>query len=111
MVGGVLLAQADAVDLDPELSVAEALPALYRVVLDALADLEWRGDRAFAVRLRCEAMATYARAWDPGTYRKLERVLERAKLADQGARRRVDTTIRRPVRPWWRRRAGEAAAR
>lgn len=96
--------------MDPQSSVAEALPALYRVVLDALAEREWRGDRAVVVRLRRQAMATYAMAWDVDTYRRLEHLLERIKRADRGAERRVTVSHPRGFR-LWRRRPGEAPAR
>ncbi len=96
--------------VEPLASVAEELPALYRDVLDALADLERRGDRTIAIRLRREALATYALPWDAETQRKLEHLRGRI----DGARRQA-LSGPLPPRPrglrLWRRRAGEAGAR
>ncbi|HEX8941444.1 MAG TPA: hypothetical protein VF763_14950 [Candidatus Limnocylindrales bacterium] len=96
--------------MDPVPSVAEALPALYRAVLDALADLERRGDRSVAVRLRVQAVTTYARPWDLDTFHRLEQVLERVRQADPGIPRELVASSQRGLRPW-RRRPEEVAAR
>lgn len=96
--------------MDPQSSVAEALPALYREVLDALAEREWRGDRAVVVRLRRQALATYAMAWDVDTYRRLEHLLERIRQAERSGERRAAVLHPRGFR-LWRRRTGEAPAR
>ena len=43
---------------------AEELPRLYRAVLDTIARLEHAGDRAFAFRLRRDAVTSYSTRWD-----------------------------------------------
>jgi hypothetical protein len=50
---------------------AEELPALYRAVLDRVADLERVGQRAEAQLVRAEATKAYSRSWDEGARRKL----------------------------------------
>jgi plasmid stabilization system protein ParE len=62
-------------------SPSEELPALYRAILDRVADLEAAGERVEAAQLRSEATAAYSRAWD------------------ERARRRLDSLLRRAVRP------------
>ena len=60
------------------LSPAEQLPALYRAVLDHVAELEHRGERLEANRLRTEAIQAYSRSWDIRGRRRLESILRRA---------------------------------
>src|SRR6478672_2907869 len=43
---------------------AEELPALYRAVLDRVAELEASGRRTLANQVRSEATRIYSRAWD-----------------------------------------------
>jgi len=62
-------------------TIAEALPRLYRDVLDALARLEQLGPMDDAARLRSEAIAEYSRAWDLKCYARLEALLGRIDLA------------------------------
>ena len=45
-------------------SPAEELPALYRAILDRVAELERDGARAEAARVRAAATRIYSRAWD-----------------------------------------------
>lgn len=59
-------------------SPAEDLPALYRAILDRVADLESSGDRVRAARVRADATRIYSRAWDEPARRGLTALLERA---------------------------------
>jgi hypothetical protein len=63
------------------LSPAEQLPAIYRAVLDSVAELERRGKRFEASRFRSEAIRAYSRAWDIRGRRRLESILRRAQRA------------------------------
>jgi hypothetical protein len=63
------------------LSPAEQLPALYRAVLDHVAELEHRGERFEASRFRTEAIRAYSRSWDARGRRRLEAILRRAERA------------------------------
>jgi hypothetical protein len=66
-------------DLSPaELSPSELLPAIYRAVLDSVAELERRGERLEASRFRTEAIRAYSRSWDAAGRRRLEAILRRA---------------------------------
>jgi len=58
-------------------TIAEALPRLYREVLDGLARLEELGARSEAARWRTEAIAGYSRAWDAACYKRLHELLGR----------------------------------
>ena len=53
-------------------SPAEELPALYRAILDRVAELEPDGDRAEAARVRAAATRIYSRAWDERARRGLD---------------------------------------
>ena len=61
-----------------DLSPAEQLPAIYRAVLDSVAELERRGERLEASRFRNEAIQAYSRSWDAGGRRRLLAILRRA---------------------------------
>jgi hypothetical protein len=63
------------------LSPAEQLPAIYRAVLDSVAELERRGERLEASRFRSEAIRAYSRAWDIRGRHRLESILRRAQRA------------------------------
>jgi hypothetical protein len=67
--------------MPPEQSIAEALPRVYRRVLDAVDALERLGGRAEAARLRQSAVAAYARSWDARNQRRIEAIAVRAELA------------------------------
>lgn len=76
-------------------SAAEELPALYRAVLDRVAELEAGGDRELAKRVRAEATRIYSRSWDDRARRNLEQLLRRntdapagRQLPGRGLRRR-----------------------
>jgi hypothetical protein len=59
-------------------SPAEDLPALYRAILDRVAELEAAGLRLEAARIRTDAIREYSRAWDARARRQLEALLRRA---------------------------------
>lgn len=62
----------------------ESLPALYRAILDVVADLERRGRRSDAVRIRAAAAAAYSTAWDDSGRRRLAQLHLRAWRLVQG---------------------------
>jgi hypothetical protein len=64
--------------VDPDMTVAEALPRVYRRVLDAVARLDSLGARRDATRFRSAAIDVYSRAWDARCHRRLEEILVRA---------------------------------
>ncbi len=78
-------------------SAAEVLPALYRAVLDRVAEIASSGQRPLANDVRAEAIRIYSRAWDERAQRELMALLRRhsADLETQPARR---GSRRRPVR-------------
>ena len=57
--------------------VSEELPALYRAILDRVAQLEDSGERSTANRVRAEATRIYSRRWDEQARRHLENLLRR----------------------------------
>lgn len=86
-------------------SPAEELPALYRAILDRVAELEAAGDRAEAGRVRRSATQAYSRAWDERARRQLQTLLRQADrpTAHERLRRRTSdigrdhVTARRPA--------------
>jgi len=85
---------------------AESLPALYRGILDLVAELERRGRRADAIRIRGAAAAAYSTAWDDARVRELTSLHTRAtRLLDgdeRSARRSTGwrrATIARRLQP------------
>ena len=74
-------------------SPAEELPALYRAILDRVADLESGGDRAQAARVRADATRMYSRAWDERARRGLTALLLKTG-ASSGARASARTGVR-----------------
>jgi hypothetical protein len=58
-------------------SAAYELPALYRAVLDRVAQFEASGKRDIANRIRAEATRIYSRAWDDRARRELLTLLRR----------------------------------
>ncbi|HEY0443451.1 MAG TPA: hypothetical protein VGC90_04430 [Candidatus Limnocylindrales bacterium] len=58
-------------------SPAEDLPALYRAILDGVAQLERIGQRREAALLRAEATAVYSAAWDEAGLRRLDQIRRR----------------------------------
>lgn len=79
-----------------QLSPAEDLPALYRVVLDGVGVLERRGARSEAQRIRHAATRAYSTAWNDDQLRRLEQLVERCRLAIEHTER---TTYGRPRVP------------
>ncbi|MFH0751800.1 MAG: hypothetical protein V2B17_08185 [Chloroflexota bacterium] len=71
----------DAAAMHPELTVAEALPRVYRRVLDAIGRLERLGGRQEAASFRSAAIRIYSGAWDAASHRQLEEVAARAEAA------------------------------
>jgi hypothetical protein len=76
-------------------SPAEELPALYRAILDRVAELEGAGERARAAQLRNDATDAYSRAWDERARRRLELLLRRSDRDADADRPRG--RVRRPV--------------
>lgn len=58
--------------------ISEILPGLYRVVLDAVADLEARGRRGEAAQIRADATRVYSRAWNAAAAQRLRALRLRA---------------------------------
>lgn len=79
------------------LSPAEQLPAIYRAVLDSVAELERRGERLEASRFRSEAIRAYSRSWDIRGRRRLESILRRAQRALAAAPESVLEPVPDPV--------------
>ena len=59
-------------------SAAEELPALYRALLDRVAQIEADGRRAAAYRLRSESTRIYSKCWDDRARRALQDLLSRS---------------------------------
>jgi hypothetical protein len=72
--------------MDPGVQLAYELPAVYRRVLDRLAELERAGRRDHAVRIRRKALRLYATSWDPGTLRRMRELLDETGRAVAEAR-------------------------
>jgi hypothetical protein len=80
--------------------VSEELPALYRAILDRVAEISAGGQRHLANQVRAEAIAIYSRAWDDRARRDLDALLRRY---------RSDTADPQPARRGARRRTVRAA--
>lgn len=59
-------------------SAAEELPALYRALLDRIAQIDAAGHREVGYRIRTEATRIYSRAWDDRARRSLETLLRQS---------------------------------
>lgn len=68
-------------------SASEELPALYRALLDRIAQIDAAGHREISYKIRIEATRIYSRAWDDRARRGLEALLRQT--ADKGAVRRT----------------------
>lgn len=80
--------------MDPK-SAAEEFPALYRALLDRVAQIDASGQRSVGYRIRSEATRIYSRAWDDRGRRGLEALLRRAVAKESVQRRPVRGTPRR----------------
>ena len=80
---------------DTSASPAEELPGLYRVILERVAELEQRGARKEAGRIRHKATETYSRAWDAAGRKSLVSLLARADRAVEGEAQARTWTLRR----------------
>ncbi len=74
--------------MDPELTVAEMLPRVYRRVLDAVGRLEELGGRQEAARFRAAAIRVYSGSWNARSHRQLEDVAARTEAAARDRDRR-----------------------
>jgi hypothetical protein len=74
--------------METRLSPAEELPALYRAILDAVAELERRGERREAGAVRVEATKAYA-IWDEEGRRRLIQLRRRLDRALEPPERRI----------------------
>ena len=83
--------------MDP-MPVSEELPALYRAVLDRVAEIAASGRRPLANAIRLEAIGIYSRAWDERARRDLEGLLRRHTLEAVEARPAGRGLRRRPAR-------------
>lgn len=77
----------DASAMNPDSTVAEALPRVYRRVLDAVERLERLGGREEAARFRSMAIRVYSGSWDEASHRRLEDVAARAESATRAYER------------------------
>jgi hypothetical protein len=77
--------------MEPRPPTAEEHPALYRAILDRVAELERAGLRREALRIRATAIAIYSRGWDQASLVQLTELLERAEK--ELARRRRDFVL------------------
>ena len=68
-------------------AAAQELPALYRAVLDRVAELEAGGQRGLATRVRARAIRIYSRSWDDRARRDLLALLRQN--ANEGVGRRT----------------------
>ena len=58
--------------------ISEILPGLYRLVLDAVADLEARDRRREAAEIRADATRAYSGAWNAAAAQRLRALCVRA---------------------------------
>ena len=91
--------------VETQTSPAEDLPALYRSILDGIADLERAGQHREAALIRAEATNVYSTSWDEGGRRRLLHI-----------RRRIGRVIAGDERPRnnpgrWRERGRSLTAR
>jgi hypothetical protein len=74
-------------------ALPEFLPSLYRSILVLVGELERRDGRREASRIRKQALAAYATAWDDRQHRRLAQLEEELRRAissrDESARRQL----------------------
>lgn len=73
--------------METQLSPAEELPALYRVILDGVAQLEQLGERREAGLVRAEATRVYSTSWDENGRRRLAALCRRVERVVAGEER------------------------
>jgi hypothetical protein len=76
-------------------SASEELPALYRALLDRIAQIDAAGHRDVGYRIRIEATRIYSRAWDDRARRGLEDLLRQTAAKGTARRGTVPGTARR----------------
>ena len=84
---------------DPELSPAEELPGLYRMVLDRVAQLELIGQRHEAGQIRLAATTVYSGAWNDAGRHRLVGLVARAERMMANDRPHGWTLRRRSASP------------
>ena len=84
---------------DPELSPAEELPGLYRMVLDRVAQLELIGERHDAGQIRLAATTVYSAAWNDTGRHRLIALVARADRIMTNRDRPHGWTLRRRSAP------------
>lgn len=75
---------------------AEELPTLYRTILTLVDELERCDGREEAGRLRRQALAAYASAWDSRHRRRLEQLEGRLRRSIAARQRRPSRWLRLP---------------
>lgn len=78
---------------------AEELPGLYRTILERVAELEQRGARAEAARIRMAATDAYSGAWDETGRTRLIGLIQRADRAITGVDHPRGFVLRRRSAP------------
>jgi hypothetical protein len=78
-------------------SASEDLPALYRAILDRVAEITAGGQRLLANEVRAEAIRIYSRAWDDRARRELLSLLHRYPADDVEPRPAHRGPRRRPI--------------
>lgn len=73
--------------METQTSPAEDLPALYRAILDGIADLERAGQHQEAALIRTEATRVYSTSWDEGGRRRLLQIRRRVERVISGDER------------------------
>ena len=84
---------------DPELSPAEELPGLYRMVLDRVAQLELIGERHEAGQVRLAATTAYSAPWNEAGRHRLAALVARADRLLANNNRPHGWTLRRRSAP------------
>jgi hypothetical protein len=79
-------------------TASEELPALYRAILDRVAELDASGRRELANLVRAEATRIYSRSWDDRARRNLQALLRRHSAAPVGQETTGRGLRRRSVR-------------
>lgn len=79
-------------------AAAEELPALYRAILDRIAQIDAAGHRSLAYRIRTDATRIYSRAWDERARRQLESLLRETSDKTTPQRTPVRGAARRSAR-------------